>query len=1009
MPPLQKQTYRVNFGLGLDTKTDPKVLSSGQMVALKNARFVQINQVSKRNGFSAIGSPDSSGDSILVLNSFNSALWGIGVNPSTTNQRAIYSLNYNNDNNFDASFPSCNDFQVTSSALVSNQNSQMQGDVCYADGYTFYSWAENDGSNGYNQYWRLINTASGGVVNSGITAIGETFAYSNTPLSPLRCLGIPGSSFNFVATGCIGSQNGYNGLCVSSIQLNTVFQPWFNVYGIYGTAWDWISNNGNVYLVYQTGAKTFELVVTSGIFTGGTSVAYTSSVTITNLAIASTYSAASVTDMVVAYLGSDNKVYSVKYNTGLSVIASSSAATGLSTPTLISGQRLSGGAATIFVSGYSLTSSPSDIYGRIESHAVNSSGTIGAVVSTAYGAYIHSKPFYWNDGSLYFWSFYPSELQGQYILQNYANGAFYPAARILAGQGIQQTMGARPQSTVSTLSLTAGVFQSVATVIGQQDTDVGGFTQLPSLDLLTANNSFTNAYSAVTQNSQQVIAGGFNALYDGLSWSELGFFVYPEQYSATSSTTSTGLSIGTYQYVCTYEYIDNLGNLHRSQPGVALSYTTSHTSSVVLTIPCLRQTLKANATIGVYRSVVNSASGIFYKVNNLAAGALLNVVTQDTVTFTDAAPDTTITSNSILYTGGGVQPNWTPDGTAMIMAGPDRLLCADPNNNGVIHVGVPFVPTDGLAFLQGTTQLFPVNDGPFTAGLYMDSSYVLFKARSIYIFQGLGPTANGQNNQYTPPQLITDQVGCDGPKCAVLYPDGILFKSAKGYYRLGHDLSFSPTDNYVGKGVEAFNSYSCLRAALCADLNQARFLLSDNQTILCYDYFFKEWSTIVTSANDMTAVGGNFYLANATPANGALVGQETVGTFVDALYSNSTTYYPLLIKFGWIATNQLQGCQRIYRFRFVGDFLSSHTIQVTIGYDYESAATEVHTITSANITSNGSAYQFEIFPTRQKCEAIQIQIQDTSISGGSFDLTDMEVEVGIIPGRRFPLSSQKGA
>lgn len=45
--------------------------------------------------------------------------------------------------------------------------------------------------------------------------------------------------------------------------------------------------------------------------------------------------------------------------------------------------------------------------------------------------------------------------------------------------------------------------------------------------------------------------------------------------------------------------------------------------------------------------------------------------------------------------------------------------------------------------------------------LYMDASLIIFKARSIYVMTGQGPTSNGQNNSYSQPQLITADVGCD--------------------------------------------------------------------------------------------------------------------------------------------------------------------------------------------------------------------------------------------------------
>src|SRR5271166_2855404 len=50
MTGLQEQTVSINFGQGVDTKTDPKMVMQGKLTNLQNAVFTSGKRVQKRNG-----------------------------------------------------------------------------------------------------------------------------------------------------------------------------------------------------------------------------------------------------------------------------------------------------------------------------------------------------------------------------------------------------------------------------------------------------------------------------------------------------------------------------------------------------------------------------------------------------------------------------------------------------------------------------------------------------------------------------------------------------------------------------------------------------------------------------------------------------------------------------------------------------------------------------------------------------------------------------------------------
>ena len=1015
---LQKQTYRLNMGMGLEGKTDPKVMGSGKMLVLQNAKFVVGNRINKRDGFAAVGSADA-------INTIN-RIDRYGLNPIGWGTSAagrsffsyLQSLNSYAGGMALSTISPGTDFVTTSAVTVANNNTQPLSDSTSMNGYTIQAWYETTAA---TVYYRIIQESNQSVVQSGqLAAFVPTTdcvrtCYLNSQYLIASCH-VTASSQVYMVSAYIGG--GSIALASTTIASVPTASPSFDLMngGL----------SGAVLMAYQSSATALQfLSLNAANFLTITPVAYTQAVTITTYGLPSMNPGTlSVTSgCLFSDFNSRINFLPVSNNAGVLIGTPTISATNDTTVRVITGQKCSNNTYRAFVTSNTSAALPQTLC-ETTPYTINASNTFTAWPKIL-GQAIHSKPIYVDDNNVYFWTLFPSLAQGQYVLFNHRFSSFAnnysssPAARLLFGQAMGPAQGTIPTQAVAPGSYATNRWKCAATTIGQQYSTAAGLQQLPCFSTIDMDYTFANAYHISALNNQTVIAGGMNLLYDGNSLTELGFLMYPEGYTASVTTTGGLMGAGLYQYICTYEWTDQGGQLHRSETGIPLSVTTTGaTAGVTLTVPCLRTTLRnpwpsvfgaiQAPNIAVYRTTVSANPQIFYRVATVASSAL-----SQSVTVSDTAADTVITANQFIYTQGGVSDNFTVDGTTVICALPDRLVAADPNNNGIVHVGIQYTPTVGLAFHPTVQMLFPTADGPFTNFQYMDTTFVAFKARSIYAVSGVGPTPNGQNNGFSQPQLITPEIGCDNPHAATICPEGIIFKSAKGYFILGRDLSFDPATNYVGAAVEAYNSLSCLRAVTLTDLNECRFLLSDKQTILVYNYFFKQWSTIQTSANDMTvALDGSLYTANATPSFGGLVAKQTIGTFTDATLSASPTGYPFKITTGWIALNQLQGCMRIYRVRFLGDFKSTHTLQVEFAYDYEGGDSptfaETHTITSANITSGSSAWQCEAFPLRQKCQSICLRITDPSPTGESFDLTDVELEVGVQPGRRFPLSSLKG-
>lgn len=1015
---LQKQTYRINFGQGLDTKSDPKILSSGKMTVLKNAQFINNNRLSKRNGFSAVGTT-SSAITVSRIDYFGNSIFAFGESTIGSTPSVMYLDQRQATPVYNKAFPSLSDCTVSASMLLQGTTDINNCDLANCNGFTIYAGYDK---NTFQVIIRILNESSGEVIrnfyiNASLTnSQVRCLAINNTLLAGINC------NNGTINVQSFDTANSFNVVSTTySSASSTSSLPWdWTAHSISGTFCGFMAYNSslsNVVRIAKISADGSSLATTA--FTAATTIG-------TSICCVQPVPSTVSGTFKLVFSDTAQRMYGISYNTSLAVgYSTTSSYTTVGTIKLITSIDGTGQTSdSVFV-----TSQTSNVYGQATTVSTqNSSGTftLGSAVLQNYG--IYSKPIWKTDSITYFWTLYPSSIQSQYQMVQFIPGSysiyginsgsssFVPTARILEGEAIGDSQVVAT-TNYGGISLAVGVYNSSSSVWISAAKNVSslssigstGLTEKSGITKLSSDFGTINNHNSVEINNQKIFAGGMITQYDKTGLYELGFLTFPEYLSGTPANGSGTMTAGVYQYIAIYEYTDDNGNISRSETSVPISVTVSGTQNqVALSLLSLPSSSGPPLTAKGIASAAGSlrVSTAWYRTTNAASPQIFYRIGSGNLNaFTDTVPDSIITAGSILYTQGGIADNFTVDGSNVICAGPDRLFAASPSDNGIVRVGKPFNETESISFFSGITIQIPSSDGPITNMKYIDSSLIIFKESSIYVVQGQGPTPNGQNNGYSPCQTITKEVGCDGPNSATIYPDGILFKSSKGYFKLGRDLSFAASSNYIGAPVESFNASSCRRALTCMKMNECRFVLDDSQTVLVYNYYFDQWSTIITSVNDMVDANGVIYLASATPTIGSPVGMETIGTFVDAL-TNPTTI-PFTIQTGWISLNNLQGCERIYRVRLLGDFKSTHTLNVQIAYDYESSFNETHTITSANITIGSSAYQCEFFPLRQKCESIRFQISDSSITGEDFDLTDMEIEVGIQPGRRFPLAAGK--
>ncbi len=501
------------------------------------------------------------------------------------------------------------------------------------------------------------------------------------------------------------------------------------------------------------------------------------------------------------------------------------------------------------------------------------------------------------------------------------------------------------------------------------------------------------------------ISGGILLAYDGVSVVEHGFNLYPENIAA-SATGSGDLSDGTYGVTVTYEWVDGEGQIHRSAPAVPVQVTVTAGEEISLAVPTLRLTEKANdrapVKIVVYRTIANGTQ-VFYRdldINNVPS------VDYQTVFLTQSDADLRI--NEILYTTGNILENIAAPASKVIRKHKNRLFLGGLEDGNAVAYSKYQAFGEGIGFSDGLIIRVDPLGGDVTALASLDDKLIIFKKDRMFVQVGDGPLDTGAQNDFTNPQLISGDVGCDNQDSIVITPNGLMFKSDKGIYLLDRGLN----THYIGDRVEDFNTNSVTSAAILEDANEARFTTSDGPCLV-YNYYFDQWSTFT-----------NYSAVSACNALGTYLHLKSDG-FVNAedptSYLDNGQKIKMAIETSWLAMGGVQGFTRILRWAFLGKFFTNHIARVKLAYNYESVYTETvlfNTQSGLMTTyygdstvygsetpyggSGSSVWQFRSKPARQKCEAIKFRLEDlddiTSGGGASFALTALTLEVGLKEG-----------
>lgn len=973
---LQKQTFAINFGQGLDTQTDPYQIPFGKFLRLKNSIFEKGGQLKKRNGFQQLTSlPDTS---TTFVTAFNGNLTAVGNNLSA----------YSTGSSSWVTKGSLQTLELDTLSIIKNNNNQTQTDsVVSTNGLVCTAYTETvSGSSVYKYAVADVTT--------GQNVVAPT-AIANASGSPRTFM--LGNYFVIVFTSTISAAphlqyiavNIYSLTASAATDIATTYTPAATV------NFDGVVANNSLYIAWNgnDGGGAIRMTYIDSNLQQHNTVGFAGRVA-THMSLCADTTGATAVIYASFYDSASSTAYTLAVNPSLVTVLSPTQF--LSTGTILNvASAAKNGVCTVLYETSNAYSYDAAIKTNFVSQkTVSQAGSVSSATVILRSVGLASKAFIYS-GSIYFLCAYSSSYQPTFFLVNtsgniiaklaYSNGGGY-LTRGLPNVTLTDNL-------VQISYLYRDLIQSVNKTQGASNAGLGVYAQT-GINLANFTIGTSKVVSAEI-GSNLHLSGGFMWMYDGYQVVEHGFHLWPDNVECTWSATGGSIvakpdgstNTNAYFYQVVYEWADNQGNIHRSAPSIPVGVTTTgaaSTGSITVNVPTLRLTYKTANPVKITIFRWSVAQQTFYQVTSLT-NPTTNSTTTDSIAFVDTLADASIIGNSIIYTAGGVVENIGAPSFSTVSLYKSRLFGVDSEDRNLLWYSkqvieaTPVEMSDLFTLYIAPTQAAKGSTGPITAISAMDDKLIIFKKDAIYYITGNGPDNTGANNDFSDPIFITSTVGCSNQQSIVFMPEGLMFQSDKGIWLLSRNLSTS----YIGAPVDDFNSYEVLSALSIPGTNQVRFTLS-NGVMLMYDYYFQQWGTFT----GIPSISSTIYEDLHTFVNSyGQVYQEYPGSYLDG----ST---PVLMGFttGWLNFTGLQGFERAYSFSLLGTYISPHKLACSIAYDFNGSATQKSIVNPDNYTNPygddplygstvyfggiSSLEQWEVFFRRQKCVSYQIGIDE---------------------------------
>lgn len=580
---------------------------------------------------------------------------------------------------------------------------------------------------------------------------------------------------------------------------------------------------------------------------------------------------------------------------------------------------------------------------------------------------------------------YASTLQSTYFLLD-INGSVVGKAFYGTGGGLTARTGHIP--SLPAIDSTTVMWPTLR-LVQTPDASAGAVYTGLTLWGLRLDFSGSGVGAPKRLNENLLVPGGLLRGYDGNSITELGFHLFPENPTLTAGAGGALTVSSTYQYVIQWTWFDGRGQKH-TMCGTANSVALGGAQNrVTLTIPTLRLTDKTAWSGGgtgvwlvdIYRTTANGT--VFYKIT-AQASYIMNLTTADTISYVDDAADSSITNKEQLqFTagGGGELMNTPPPAMRLLEVVGQRAWGVAEDPTVAWYSKLANVAGYGVGFNAGLFVTLDADDGAPTAIGDLEGAAVIFKRSSIYVTSGDGLSNNNTGVNFDVKRLAT-KVGSVGPFVART-PDGVLYKSATGFYM----LTTAQQSVYVGAGVAAYDSLTVTGVVVMDDKSQVRFTTSEGRTLV-YDWSIRgadglgTWTTFVTQAASCATLWKKTFVF--IKSDGTAV-QEVSGQYND----DGAAIDPQM-KTTWITGGDGMAAKRLYELQALVEFKSTCGLTCAFSFDFDEASPE--SMSYAGTTASKGPVGFQ--PSRGRFEAFLVTLGASGVAGQRWEFSGFDALIG---------------
>jgi hypothetical protein len=352
----------------------------------------------------------------------------------------------------------------------------------------------------------------------------------------------------------------------------------------------------------------------------------------------------------------------------------------------------------------------------------------------------------------------------------------------------------------------------------------------------------------------------------------------------------------------------------------------------------------------------------------------------------------------------------------------------------------------------------------------LDDKVIVFEPNDVHVIYGEGPDNRGQGQDFAVHYVTTD-VGCEDQESVIETPAGLIFYSKpRGFYLLDRNLQIQ----FIGGGIEDLTKdIDVVTATLVPDKAEVRFAYTgeprgseakygpsadttavtrpprpiftnapvyrfDKDNALTFNYERQTWMKYTNYGAQAATIYQNKYTMLRSDWS---IWQEKVDRWDDPIGFNLTT-----LRTPWIKlSEQVQSFERLWKMTFLGRYMSSlqdigeppfplgsgpayeaGDVEVKVYYDYESTSSQTKLFPFQDFgydpfnspPKRAERFQFEIEPSRGRCQAVKLEITEklstdrgeglTYKQGHGFEIVSIDFDIGVSPMRSLlPQKSKK--